>query len=65
MIKAMKTANALIPIESILYAERWDTHINIFIKGLSAPNNIVRIQFPSVKDAKQGLEELYQEMISE
>ena len=61
----MQTANAVIPIDSILYAERCGSRIHVFIKGLAAPNNVVYVEFPTSTDAKVGLNELYAEMVSE
>ena len=64
-IKVLQTANAIIPIDSILYAERYGNYINIFIKGLAAPNNVVHVTFPTSDDAATGLNELYATMVSE
>ena len=65
MIKVMQTANAVIPIDSILYAERIGNRINVYIKGLPIAHNVIFVEFPTCQDAKQGLEELYQQMVSE
>ena len=34
MVRVMQTANAVIPIDSILYAERIGNRINVYIKGM-------------------------------
>ena len=64
-MKAMKTKNAIIPVESILYAERINDRISIYIKTLPIPHNVIHVTFSSAKEAQQGLEELYTMMTSE
>ena len=65
MMKVIQTANAIIPIDSILYVERNGNCINVYLKELTAPHNVIRVKFPTDADAKNGLNELYAKMVSE